>query len=334
MIYFVSSGKSPTGGPTLMHQGCKELLLQGFSSKMLYTDIKTLDELNPKFFQYDLEAIFEFESILVNDTVIIPEQYSLIKTLTAIKCKKIIWWLSVDNFIVSYGLNGFLGKVRKAIIMLKSGRFKDLDYISNLTLKNDRIMHEIRKNFDNHWAQSHYAIQFLKNHSIKAQFVGDYLTDEFFDKTQINPNRENIVAYNPRKGYNYVLKIKKDNPQISFVPIEKLTPKGVKDLLNRSKIYVDFGNHPGQDRIPREAAMSGCLIIVGMRGSASNDKDVPINKKYKIDLNNFNSQKIGHMMIEMMQNYDKTLDEFNKYRQFIMKHNESFKIDIYNAIKT
>jgi hypothetical protein len=48
-------------------------------------------------------------------------------------------------------------------------------------------------------------------------------------------------------------------------------------------VYIDFGNHPGRDRIPREAAAMGCVVITNRRGSAENDVDIPIPNFLKID---------------------------------------------------
>ena len=47
-----------------------------------------------------------------------------------------------------------------------------------------------------------------------------------------------------------------------------MTPEQVVDLMSESKVYIDFGNHPGKDRIPREAVINGCCVITGVRGSA------------------------------------------------------------------
>ena len=31
---------------------------------------------------------------------------------------------------------------------------------------------------------------------------------------------------------------------------------------------VDLGHHPGKDRLPREAALAGCVTVVGRAGAA------------------------------------------------------------------
>jgi len=35
------------------------------------------------------------------------------------------------------------------------------------------------------------------------------------------------------------------------------------------QVYIDFGHHPGQDRLPREAVQCGCVVITGKRGSGN-----------------------------------------------------------------
>lgn len=53
--------------------------------------------------------------------------------------------------------------------------------------------------------------------------------------------------------------------ELNFKPIINMTRDEVIRELQRAKVYIDFGNHPGKDRIPREAAILGCCAIVGKR---------------------------------------------------------------------
>ena len=61
-----------------------------------------------------------------------------------------------------------------------------------------------------------------------------------------------------------------------------MTEREVEDCLSQAKVYIDFGGHPGKDRIPREAALCGCCVVTGRRGAAGNDVEVPINQSYKL----------------------------------------------------
>jgi hypothetical protein len=58
-----------------------------------------------------------------------------------------------------------------------------------------------------------------------------------------------------------------------------MSRKEVISSLTSSKIYLDLGIHPGTDRIPREAALLGCVIVTNKRGSAGNKIDVDIDEE-------------------------------------------------------
>lgn len=139
-----------------------------------------------------------------------------------------------------------------------------------------------------HFVQSEYARQFVKLNGVpeyKIFMVEDYLNQAFLSRAaRIDLNRkENIVAYNPKKGFEVTKQFIDIAPDISWRPIEKMTPEQVQELLARAKVYIDFGNHPGKDRIPREAAISGYVVITGRRGSAGNDIDINIPAEFKFD---------------------------------------------------
>jgi hypothetical protein len=58
---------------------------------------------------------------------------------------------------------------------------------------------------------------------------------------------------------------------------------GVSEVLHASKVYVDFGKHPGRDRLPREAALAGCLVMSTYIGSATYWEDMPLSNWYKFE---------------------------------------------------
>jgi hypothetical protein len=95
-------------------------------------------------------------------------------------------------------------------------------------------------------------------------------------------------------------------------------------------MYVDFGHHPGMDRIPREAAACGCLVLVGERGSASYFKDVPLTAEYKIDLRNLDLDNLVHKIYKMMADYndlfcsvalmrENVISSYDQYNQQVSK---------------
>jgi len=99
--------------------------------------------------------------------------------------------------------------------------------------------------------------------------------------------------------------------------------------LLSSKVYIDFGNHPGKDRFPREAAICGCCVITGLQGSAGNEVDVNIPKTYKFD-QKFNSsvENVIQLIKDILSDYDSHCKEFTKYKENIRSEKRKFLKEI------
>ena len=115
---------------------------------------------------------------------------------------------------------------------------------------------------------------------------------------------------------------------IEWVAIQNMTTTQVADLMKRAKIYVDFGNHPGKDRIPREAAISGCIVITGRKGSAAYFEDVPIPEIYKIDEEIVSPDEIVDFIRSCIRNYDSMINDFSDYRRQILCEKDTFIEDV------
>ena len=335
-IYFITPPNSPTGGPTLLHQAAKELRILGFETFILYDGANSL--INPvhiKFKDYNIPFITEVELIKDSDIVVLPEQYDLIRKYSFLKATKVIWWLSVDNYVVSKFYNSLIGKLTK--IFLKILRGSNYKFIEHFEIANKIIPKEsiyINK-YHHHWVQSNYALEFVKNFNISPKFVGDYLVDEFDNCEDIN-KMQNIVCYSPSKGIGITKKIIRNNPHINFVAIQNMTPVEVSNLLIKSKIYIDFGNHPGQDRIPREARMSNCVVIVGKRGSAINLFDVPIPNRYKFS-KKISKKQLYELQIlfkDIFDNHSTHLENQKEYLNMIRLQKGKFIRDLKQAIES
>ena len=100
------------------------------------------------------------------------------------------------------------------------------------------------------------------------------------------------------------------------------------ETLQRAKVYIDFGNHPGKDRIPREAAILGCCVITGKRGSAAFYEDVPISDEYKFDDKDENIYRIIHRVRDCLENYAERDKDFEHYRRVIRDEPSKFIADL------
>lgn len=128
-----------------------------------------------------------------------------------------------------------------------------------------------------------FVLNRLKKDPNNVLFLTDYLSDQFFQETSQNP-RIPAAAWNPKKEYNkeFIQKIQEYDQTLLIYPIEGLTTEEIVEKFRSSMLYLDFGNHPGKDRMPREAAMCGCCVITGKRGAAGIEQgDILIPEEYK-----------------------------------------------------
>ena len=318
IIYIACPANTETGGPEALHTLAFEIKNLGLNVYMYYYGtISNQDPVRPKYKRFAVPYITEIDDNR-NNILIIPETNTKIqhdyKNIT-----KAIWWLSVDNYIKVLNTKNYKG-------------FKKL-FRKIFPKKDLRIVNFKDKNL-HHFAQSYYAINFLKEKGAKnIYFLADYLSEEFIsDKEIMNKySKKDIVLYNPKKGYEFTQKlIEKAGNDIEFIPLINLTCAQVKDLCQQSKVYIDFGNHPGKDRFPRESALCGNIIITNLQGSAKFQKDVPLPQGYKFEDNDENINLIISKIKDCLENYDEKIKEFEAYRQFIYKDKENFINDIKN----
>lgn len=111
-----------------------------------------------------------------------------------------------------------------------------------------------------------------------------------------------------------------------LVPIQNMAPQDVRYTLSRCKLYIDFGTHPGRDRLPREAVLSSCLIVTGLEGAAGNKIDIPIPGRYKMSLNDL--QKSSQRIHALMENYDTNIGDFRPYSNSIHLQKGQFKQEV------
>lgn len=321
IIYVACPANSATGGPELLHQFVHELVNLGFNARIFYYRRTDKHPVHESYLDYEMELVDVIEDEK-NNILIVPETYTeLLYQFTNIR--KVIWWLSVDNYF------GFLNADYRFVKMVKN-------FLFNLNIYPLKKIYK----FNNqeqviHFVQSEYAKQMLKSKGISdCYFLGDYLNKLFIEKQLSNDVRkENIVIYNPKKGIKFTKKIIKNSNNISFVPIENMTREEVANLLSKAKVYIDFGNHPGKDRIPREALISGCCVIVGKSGSANFYEDVSLENEFKFALNDKDIPLIVKKIIDCLDNYEVEVKKNLKYLESVKNEQSKFIEDINKIFK-
>ncbi len=299
-IVHCPSNSLKNGGAETLHQLAYHLKKNNFNSFINYFPDEKID-LPDNLTKYDIPR-----TDFVDDRYhihIIPEVKTS-RTKQILRGKIIIYWLSVDGYY------------RKS---LDAPFWKNWNYYRK-TFSERVFLFKLRKYL--HLANSYYAKDFLKKKKINSFELKGYISNFFSDEFDVK-NKKNTILYNPAKDRFHVKEIKRFFPDYNFIALENLDKFSLKKLYLGSKIYLDFGTHPGRERMPREAASMGCVVLVANRGSVCNDFDVPIDNIYKIDITKKKSFKeINYLIDDIFENFEEHLIKFDDYRKKISYENE------------
>lgn len=307
--YVVCPAGIASGGPELAHQFCYELNQSGTSAKMLYmvagkyepVDMPVLE----KYERYCTSHVTELAEVERQDAIMVHNE-SMTRFIPYYPtCRKVLWWMSVDNYL------------------------KDTYRLSH---------EELKKQIELHLVQSQYAYDYVKTHmgveEEKIIFLSDYIHEAFYKRYFPDGFRENIVLYNPKKGLDNLQPLIDMTPEVKWIPLVNLSEEQLIKIMQIAKVYIDLGNHPGKDRIPREAVLGGCCIITNKQGSAAFQEDVPILEKYKFEHFAEQYEDMKALILDICDNYDEHSKNFNAYRQWIAGERSRFTQDTLNVVQT
>lgn len=335
MKYLVHSNFGTAGGHQSAHQICATLTEVGEDAYMIYPPIGH-DRVVPLWSNiYGVEKFVhrEFTNDEPDQVHIIPamwgpnwypcdaETYSCIKVTgdDPYKSKKVLYWLGVVKW--------------------QDWEYYGEDRDINLDHPNIKKMY--------HACQSQFAYDFLTNSGKvdpKTVFMLRDYTHEMYLSSDYElyiqrHKRNNIVLYNGAKGLQHTYRLMDECANINcmFVKLENLNREQIRDIAKTAKVYIDFGHHPGKDRIPREMAACGCIVITGHDGTAACDTDVPVGKrKFKRINGGYDYTAIRNQIENDMYDYmSGFLDEDQvKYRMSIRKERLDVLEDVRNMVKT
>lgn len=325
-IYVYCPSKVVTGGAELLHQLVHVLNTNGKDAYIVYFDGGK--EVPEAYRSYQIKRAEAPEDNKENVVVLYEGVFDFIlKTKNA---QTLLWWLSVDNLYYNskkylslfdyfkwspkYALEVFVYRVGYLLMRRKS-----------LFTQNVSISY-LSKNSNLNCYQSEYAQHFLVNKGFSEMLpLSDYINADFSTKQEDKPKvKEDIVLYNPKKGFEHTSKLIKLAPHINWVPLQGMNRQQLLEVFQRSKLYIDFGFHPGKDRLPREAALNDCCIISGRFGSAKFFEDVAIYDDYKMDLSQTSYRQVVNKIEEVLANYEQHQPDFAFYKKRIQNEEAEF----------
>ena len=312
-IYMLCPPQTESGGPEAAHQLVGEMCKLDISANLIYYKkrktifnlkgklgisvkgnvILTTKYLNPTPKSYDCYSASISNKIIddENNLLILPENVLHLVDFGK-RIKKAIWWLSVDNALLA------------------------ISKLQNISVLRSEIFH---------FYQSEYARQFLELLNFGNSFsLSDYISEKFISSQDEEIPREQIVVFNPKKGFEFTKQLIHLFPEINFIPLINMSKDEVCTTLKKACVYIDFGEHPGKDRIPREAALLGCCVITSKNGSAKTSKDVHIPDEFKFKKISDNLEPIGRAIYECIENYSVQNVKFDAYRYKIEREKKVF----------
>lgn len=301
-VYLVAPANVATGGTELLHQYSSCLTDMGIENYMVYPNREEIKCPTPDtFMKYGVKYVTRYVDAADSVLVLAETQIHLVKE--CVRGTAMIWWLSVDNYLDAF-----------------KERFVD-EELDIFGLKQ-------RKNVL-HFVQSYYAKDFVENTLSLGEsfFLKDYINDQIVqiaDELNGVLKRRNICLYNPKKGLEAIQPIiEATKDEIQWVPLIGMKPDEMAKMMCLAKVYVDFGKHPGKDRIPREAAVCGCLVLTNQKGSAAYQEDVNIPADCKIE-NTGNVQAVVEKIKDMIAGYEDRCADYEAYRKQIRGEKEEF----------
>lgn len=180
-----------------------------------------------------------------------------------------------------------------------------------------------------HIANSDYAMETLKKRGLNPIKIADCLNDEFYTVSIDNTDRKDVVLYNP-------LKLKMTHFQetvmarcntelgIKFRMLTDYSRRELIDIFRHSKLYIDFGQFSGRERLPREAVMCGCCILTSNNGTAGYFNDNSIMEQYKPGT----VIEAMWMVRQVLRNYTQCRQHFDLYRDLLKRDKEHYIDDV------
>jgi len=310
-----------TGGPEALHQLAHQINQHGGSAHLAYyapfSRVEIEDgllrchaEASPmpaQYAQYQPRPLTELRPG-PGTLLIFPEPLYHLAAVAGVRYQRALWWLSVDNAPAALLHNQVIQK-----------QFFD----------DPELMH---------FYQSDYARHFLCAAGASAYApLSDYTDQDFIHQSLIpsaNPAigaRPNRICYFPNKGAAlaaaFIEAADRFRCGIEFVPIKDMTKPQVRECLFSTRLYIDFGNHPGKDRVPREAAAAGAVLLLHQAGAGGHYLDHPLPREYLFTAADIGSGRLHGLVNDILDNPELHWEHQRVYRDGILREYERFDLE-------
>lgn len=307
-VFIVCPALARTGGPEALHQLGRALLDRGQDAAMVYiaddrmwfsfgdgvAEVPGLPGMMPE--AYAPYAVPRATAIpdAADVAVVVPEIWPWLvgKFHRAVPY---LWWLSVDNGLERLRAAGGLAALGTRCV---------------------------------HLCQSRYALDWLAARGRRGVMLSDYTSPAMAARPEELAGRREARVLYPSRGRAFAARLRERVAEVEWRELGGMAPEAVRGLFLTSRLYVDFGTHPGRDRMPREAAMLGCCVVTGRRGAAGNAVDVAIPDRYKFRESWLTAPFVARAVRRILREHEARLGDFAGYRAAIAGEREVFAREV------
>lgn len=319
VIYVLCPGGLVTGGPDALHQLAYYLTQLGYNAKMSYYGNE--DAPVPELYKKYSPSVVRFKDIADErqNVIICPESATSVVAFYE-KAQICVWWLGYINRedcpIFKKSPRVKFNNAVKKILNVFLPTDKKLGYGHGKPSKRFIVEGtDVINLFGSKYAYEQAGLNYkMRRRAMLVEPLSpEFLGGGYLDLT--SAGRSDVVLYNPAKPFDVMTELLK-RKDISFLPLRGYTSEELIKLFKKSKLYIDFGDFGGPERMPKESVLNGTLLLVCKRGAAVNDFDVAIPDKYKME--NFSDVKaVAERIKYMLANYDKLIVDFAPFRNKI-----------------
>lgn len=307
-----------TGGPEALHQLAHVINANGGNAEMAYygQGSSLIEDGSVLRAAYAPNAEFEAayaryaptplkQAPLTPSTLIIFPEVQAARARKFPGAKRAVWWLSVDNAIGSIP------------------ELADPAYAAEL-LSEPGILHLY---------QSDYARRFLERHGAREILpLFDFINRDYLDADLSAPAPpRKLIGLFPRKGGALASRFVGKHPDLPFALIQNMSREQVRATLAQCAVYIDFGHHPGKDRVPREAAVSGAVVFLHERGAASCYADHPLDSFYLFREQDIESGLLHAKITTVLARHAEHFAKQRLYRQRVLLEVDEFALQVKTA---
>ena len=333
--YIYSPTDIVSGGVNSLHILCKGLIDNNIDAKMFYIDPPSEFLDHPVIKAFNVPYITHIEDSRQN-ILVVPEAYtSLLHEYRFVT--KMVYWLGIYFYFKKppYRFPLSIKLIRKifagsSYFGTSKNQFHALSQKVNFWgKKNDPIWHkEII-----HMSNSYYAAEFIKlMNNEDVNVLHNPVRNEFYQQ-KISPVREKKILFGTKTPNSIIRKVRKEFIDFECIKLKRIPSAEIKKLYSESMLFIELGHFPGRNRMPREAVVSGCVIITSLTGSASYSNDMQLPGYYKL---NTNSDYMAELIIKIKAitgDYAVHYSHMQTYIDSLIRERNNFNAEVATIFK-